>query len=350
MTFRIGVAPRDAFREPLGEQADDARRIGDGSRALTHELGDRGRRAGTRHRVVEHLGEHVALGSDRVVDRLHGDAGLIGDRLDRRSHVPALEEQPAGRLHDLEPCRLGLGLPAPAPPGLDIFRHVRSIWLHTLERYSIKWWQAPRMPDGEEVEMATTGTGTGVVFRPAGEGPAVWSMGMLFERVLGATESGGGMGLALITQAPGSATPLHVHHRESEAFFLLEGSMTYRAGEDVFKLEPGGFIYLPSGLPHAFRITGVSPTRFLALATPAALLSLYEEIGGPAQERRLRGHLPPCRTSGAGWRRPVGTASRWWGRRSPRSPEDGSQTPASRSSAALVGSRRAAPARSRRGP
>jgi quercetin dioxygenase-like cupin family protein len=146
--------------------------------------------------------------------------------------------------------------------------------------------------------MATMGTETGVVFRPAGEAPASWSMGMLFERLLGAAESDGAMGVALITQAPGSATPLHVHSRESEAFLLLEGSMTYRAGEEVYRLGPGGFIYLPSRLPHAFRITGASPTRFLALATPATILSLYEEIGVPAQERRLPGAPPSAEDVG----------------------------------------------------
>lgn len=140
--------------------------------------------------------------------------------------------------------------------------------------------------------MSARETGTGVVFRAAGERPAVWSMGMLFERILGATESDGTMGMALITQPPGTATPLHVHHREAEAFYLLEGSMTYRAGEELFRLEPGGFIYLPAEVPHAFRITGNEPTRFIALATPAAILSMYEEIGRPAEERRLPGGPP----------------------------------------------------------
>jgi quercetin dioxygenase-like cupin family protein len=140
--------------------------------------------------------------------------------------------------------------------------------------------------------MSMTEAGTGVVVRAAGDGPAVWSMGMLFERILGAAESDAGVGLALITQAPGSATPLHVHRREAEAFYLLEGSMTYRAGEDTFRLTSGGFIFLPRDVPHAFRITGEAPTRFLAMATPAAVLAMYEEIGRPAEERRLPGGPP----------------------------------------------------------
>jgi mannose-6-phosphate isomerase-like protein (cupin superfamily) len=117
-------------------------------------------------------------------------------------------------------------------------------------------------------------------------------MGSLFERLVAAGDSNGALGVSLVTQPPGAATPLHVHHREAEAFFILDGSMTYRAGEDVFKLESGGFIYLPADVPHAFRVTGTTPVRYLALATPGEVLQLYEDIGRPAEHRRLPG-VPP---------------------------------------------------------
>src|SRR5690349_21880144 len=71
-----------------------------------------------------------------------------------------------------------------------------------------------------------------VVSRAAGTGPATWSMGMLFERLVGAEETAGLLGASVVTQPPGQASPLHVHTREAEAWFLLQGAMTYRAGED----------------------------------------------------------------------------------------------------------------------
>jgi mannose-6-phosphate isomerase-like protein (cupin superfamily) len=127
------------------------------------------------------------------------------------------------------------------------------------------------------------------VFRPAGTGRGTWAMGSLFEHLLTAEESRGSLGVAVVTQPPGIATPLHRHTREAEAFFLLDGSMTYRAGEDTFHLEAGDFIWLPALLPHAFRVTGINPVRFLALSDPGHLLSLYDEVGLPAAERRLPG-------------------------------------------------------------
>ena len=126
-------------------------------------------------------------------------------------------------------------------------------------------------------------------YRPAGTAPATWAMGSLFEQVLSAAESGGALGMALVTQPPGTATPLHRHTREAEAFFLLDGSMTYRAGDETFHLSGGDFIWLPSGLPHAFRVTGPTPARFLGFAAPGGLLALYDEVGIPATQRRLPG-------------------------------------------------------------
>ena len=109
-----------------------------------------------------------------------------------------------------------------------------------------------------------------VVHRPAGTGSATWAMGSLFEHLLSAVESGGRLGVSLVTQPPGIATPLHRHTHEDEAFYLLDGTMTYRAGDDLFHLSAGDFIWLPRGLPHAFRITGSTPVRFLGFTDPGA--------------------------------------------------------------------------------
>ncbi len=128
-----------------------------------------------------------------------------------------------------------------------------------------------------------------VVVRAGGSGPATWAMGSLFERLVNAEESGGEVGVSLITQPPGVATPLHRHSNEAEAFYLLDGTMTYLAGDEIHHLVPASFIYLPPGIPHAFRITGSTPARFLGLAVPGRLFDLYDEVGLPAQERRLPG-------------------------------------------------------------
>lgn len=129
----------------------------------------------------------------------------------------------------------------------------------------------------------------GVVVRRPGEGPATWAMGSLFEHLVGAAETDGLLGVSLVTQPPGTATPLHRHTREAEAFLVLEGRVSYRAGDDVHELDDGCFIYLPRSVPHAFRVRGTSPTRFVAFTAPGGLMGLYDEVGIPALERRVPG-------------------------------------------------------------
>jgi len=114
-------------------------------------------------------------------------------------------------------------------------------------------------------------------------------MGSLFEHLLEPEQAQGRLCVALVTQPPGIATPLHRHTREAEAFYLLEGRMDYRAGDEDYELYAGCFMYLPAGLPHAFRIRGDEPARFLAMVEPGGLLSLYDEVGIPATELRLPG-------------------------------------------------------------
>jgi mannose-6-phosphate isomerase-like protein (cupin superfamily) len=125
------------------------------------------------------------------------------------------------------------------------------------------------------------------VMREPGGGRGTWAMASLFEHLLEGDESR--LGVALVTQPPGVATPLHRHTQEAEAFFILEGQMRYRAGDDEYDLYPECFIYLPKGLPHAFRIVGDVPTRLLAIVEPGRMLNLYDEVGIPAAELRLPG-------------------------------------------------------------
>jgi quercetin dioxygenase-like cupin family protein len=136
------------------------------------------------------------------------------------------------------------------------------------------WHDQPTTPHSgtirEEAEMGsapTSGDRVGeVLVRGPGDGPATWAMGSLFERLVSAAETAGALGLSLVTQPPGIATPLHIHTREAEAFFLLDGTMTYQAGSTLYRLSAGYFIYLPMGVPHAF--ASLEPHRSDSLASP----------------------------------------------------------------------------------
>ena len=76
--------------------------------------------------------------------------------------------------------------------------------------------------------------------------------------------------LALITIAPRRTGPeAHVHAAEDDAFFMLEGELTFTVdGEDV-RAGPGTFVLVPPGVPHTFANRGDIPARFVNVHAPA---------------------------------------------------------------------------------
>ena len=137
------------------------------------------------------------------------------------------------------------------------------------------------------MSMSTETAKASVLVRGPGEGPATWALGSLFERLASHNETAGAFGMSLVTQPAGTATPLHIHTEEDEAFYVLDGNMTYSADGQIYRLSTGSFIFLPRGLPHGFRVTGSDPVRFLAVVLPGALMNLYDEVGRPADQHHL---------------------------------------------------------------
>lgn len=80
----------------------------------------------------------------------------------------------------------------------------------------------------------------------------------------------------------GFATPLHVHHREDECFYILDGMIAFRCGAQTFVAQSGTFVRLPRDIPHAFRVKSGTPVRMLALGLPSGLVAFYGEAGAPA--------------------------------------------------------------------
>lgn len=80
---------------------------------------------------------------------------------------------------------------------------------------------------------------------------------------------------------PNHGPPPHVHHREDEAFHVLEGEFEFTVAGRRQRLGPGETLYGPRGIPHAFRNVGPAPGRMIAVAAPAGLDDFFAEIGTP---------------------------------------------------------------------
>jgi len=72
--------------------------------------------------------------------------------------------------------------------------------------------------------------------------------------------------------------PLHIHHREDEGIYMLEGRMTAVVGDDTFSMGPGDFIFMPRGVPHSLTRASESPVRFVFVSTPGGFEHLMEDI------------------------------------------------------------------------
>jgi quercetin dioxygenase-like cupin family protein len=76
--------------------------------------------------------------------------------------------------------------------------------------------------------------------------------GHLFDwKLLGET-SGGSFALAEVTGWQGGEPPLHVHTREDEFFYVLEGKLTFKIGDELLPAGPGSFIWAPRNVAHTF--------------------------------------------------------------------------------------------------
>ena len=122
----------------------------------------------------------------------------------------------------------------------------------------------------------------GVVHVAPDEGGRLWVADELMTFVASGGQTGGRYALTDSTVPPGGEAPPHIHHREDEAFRILEGELEITAGERVFVAGAGSFVHLPRGVPHAFKNVGATPARFLTLITPAGLEGFFEEVGKPA--------------------------------------------------------------------
>jgi hypothetical protein len=79
----------------------------------------------------------------------------------------------------------------------------------------------------------------------------------------------------------GYGAPLHVHSREDEAWYVLEGQIRFRTGDDEVVAGPGTWVWQPRGLPHAFKVES-DGARALFMFTPGGLEGMFVEGGAPA--------------------------------------------------------------------
>ena len=120
----------------------------------------------------------------------------------------------------------------------------------------------------------------------AGEGEARWWFASLAEITLTAEQTGGLLSIIEITEPPGSAGPLHVHHREDETFWILDGEVTFEVGGSTIYASAGDVVFGPRDVPHRYTV-GDGGCRMLFIMTPGGFEGLVRDMSVPAQSRTV---------------------------------------------------------------
>jgi quercetin dioxygenase-like cupin family protein len=124
---------------------------------------------------------------------------------------------------------------------------------------------------------------------------SVWYSGWLLTFLATAEETRGQFALIEATARKGNVPPRHIHRREEETFYVLEGEMNVTVGDRTFKATAGTLVCLPRDVAHSFAIES-EQLRTLILLTPAGLEGFFKEFSVPAPAMTL----PPADESAYG--------------------------------------------------
>ena len=121
----------------------------------------------------------------------------------------------------------------------------------------------------------------------ATEGTSLWFLGTLLLVKATSETTKGAFGLFEQLAPASFATPYHVHHAEDEAFYILEGEVTYIFDGVHKTVGPGAYVFAPRDVPHGYRVSDSGPARLLFMNTPAGAERFFIELSEPAASLTL---------------------------------------------------------------
>jgi quercetin dioxygenase-like cupin family protein len=112
-----------------------------------------------------------------------------------------------------------------------------------------------------------------------GDGEAIWFLQTRMTVKASGAESGGAFSLIEVHYPPAFSPPSHIHHREDESFYVLDGDVTFSCGERVWLARPGAFVVLPRGIEHGFTVSADTPARMLQMSSAPGLERFFRDAG-----------------------------------------------------------------------
>jgi len=125
---------------------------------------------------------------------------------------------------------------------------------------------------------------------------SAWYMANLTTYLVEKKDGNGDFALIEAIMEPGNEPPPHVHSREDELYYLIEGEVDIYVGKEAFKVQAAECAFLPKLTPHAFVIRS-SRIRLLLIITPGGLEEAFRSVASPAQSLDLPIGMPTYSTT-----------------------------------------------------
>lgn len=130
------------------------------------------------------------------------------------------------------------------------------------------------------------------VLRHSGDGRTIGVVGDVYRFLATGDETDGKYALIEALVPPGGGPPPHVHSREEEAFYILEGEITVTVEDKRVIAGPGTFANMPIGSQHSFKNESKQPAKMLITVAPAGLERMFLEVGRPVPAGATSAPLP----------------------------------------------------------
>ncbi len=130
--------------------------------------------------------------------------------------------------------------------------------------------------------------------RKPNEGRTIAVVGDVYRFMATSEETNGKYAMWEAIVPPGGGPPPHVHSREEEGFYILEGEITFQIGEERIVASAGMFANMPVWMPHCFKNESDEPAKMVISIAPSGLEKMFFEIGVPLLEGSTTA-LPPTK-------------------------------------------------------
>ena len=132
------------------------------------------------------------------------------------------------------------------------------------------------------------------LIRKPNEGRTIAVVGDVYRFLATGDDTSGKYAMWEAIVPPGGGPPPHVHSREEEGFYILDGEITFTVNSEKIVATAGMFANVPVGTPHSFKNESDRPAKLLISIAPAGLEQMFMEVGVPLTEGATTA-LPPTK-------------------------------------------------------